>query len=164
MFKRFFTEESDLQESDLETDSEDESKGCSQKYQLRGNYVKKFKSKTVVSKVEDDATVAATEAMEDEDDATVAATEAMGDDDASVAVTNDEDDDATVVATEAMEDDDATVVATDDQDDATVATTEDEDDAADAVARVHNPRSMKEKSEDWLKWLRGHYTHDKEWP
>jgi hypothetical protein len=32
---------------DLETDSEDESRGFSQKYQLRGDYVKKFKSKPV---------------------------------------------------------------------------------------------------------------------
>jgi hypothetical protein len=134
MSKRFFTEASDLQESDLETDSEDESKGCSQKYQLRGNYVKKFKRKTVVSKVEDDATVAATE---DDDDATVAATE---------------------------DDDDATVAAMEDDDDATVVAMEDDDDAADAVARVHDPKSMMEKSENWLKWLRGHYTHNEQWP
>ena len=32
---------------DPETDSEDESRGFSQKYQLRGDYVKKFKSKPV---------------------------------------------------------------------------------------------------------------------
>jgi hypothetical protein len=31
---------------DLETDSEDESHGCSQKYQLRGDYVKKLKAKS----------------------------------------------------------------------------------------------------------------------